>query len=246
MKKLIMFVMLLFAVLTLSGCEYLFPHVTPNELQTKLMSSREVIRASNVGILVESTSNGLMNRHCNFTSKGSGVVYKEDAEYFYVLTNYHVIEDQGCPNVTYAIYLLNFTDEEDAIEAEIVAFDEDYDLAVLRFLKDDFDIRLIDIQARFNTTLRRGEMVLSVGNPSGVDAIVTYGEYLRMTNIDMVDFPVIYHSAMIYSGNSGGALTDIDGNLIGINTWGNPDNTEGLAIPLTKIHEFLDETELHP
>ncbi|MFH5882432.1 S1 family peptidase [Liberiplasma polymorphum] len=246
MKRLLVVLSLVMSIMVLSGCEYIIPPVSSSELQVKLMATREIIRESNVGIRVEVSAEGITNRNCSFTSKGSGAVYKEDSEYYYVLTNFHVVNTQECTNVEYAIYLLNFAGEEDTVDAELVIFDEDYDLAVIKFLKDDYIIPLIDIDTRLGTALKRGEMVLSVGNPSGLDAIVTYGEYLRMTNIDLVDFPVIYHTAMIYSGNSGGMLTDIEGALIGINTWGNPSNTEGLAVPLIKIHEFLTLYDLQP
>jgi S1-C subfamily serine protease len=52
---------------------------------------------------------------------------------------------------------------------------------------------------------------------------------------------VIYHSALIYSGNSGGALVDQNGLLVGMNTWSAFDSdVENYAIPLTIIHAFLE------
>ena len=97
-----------------------------------------------------------------------------------------------------------------------------------------------------NPEMENAEMVLAVGNPSAVNSIVTFGQYLGMVETDDVDFDVIYHSALIYPGNSGGALTDVEGRLIGINTWGVEGEAErSLAVPLEEILAFLSENGFH-
>jgi S1-C subfamily serine protease len=245
MKKILSIILLFIASFTLAGCEYLIP-MPESELQSKLMSSRDSIRMANVGVFLEVHASRITDTSCNFESKGSGIVYKEDNDYYYVLTNLHVIDSKDCETYDLSIYLLNHIDENDTVSAYKVVTDETYDLAVIRFLKDDLTVQIVDVTHRLDKPLLRGEMVLSVGNPSGIDSVVTYGEFMRYTDIDQVDFPVIYHSAIIYSGNSGGALTDIDGYLIGINTWGSPTTNQGLAIPLEKIHEFLESHDLLP
>lgn len=217
-----------------------------SEFQNKLMSSRDTIRAANVGVYLESSARGLTDFTCNFESRGSGIVFDEDSNYYYVLTNLHVVDTKECEDYSISVYILNHIDDNDKVNAYIVATDESYDLAVIRFLKHDYVINPVDIYSRLNRPLAQGELVLSVGNPSGIDSVVTYGEFINYTDIDQVEFSVIYHSAMIYSGNSGGALTDINGNLIGLNTWGSPATNEGLAVPLSIIHEFLEAQDLLP
>ncbi|MFW5864907.1 MAG: S1C family serine protease [Candidatus Izemoplasmataceae bacterium] len=243
-----MITLILLSLLSVSllGCEYLIP-MPESKLQSKLMSSRDIIRSSNVGVFLEVTPHYIYeSSSCSFESKGSGIVYRVDDNYYYALTNFHVINSKECENADLSVYILDHEDEEDKVSAYVIATDEDLDLAVIRFLRHDFSITPVDIYARLNDPIIRGELVLSVGNPSGIDSVVTYGEFIRYTEIEQAEFPVIYHSAMIYSGNSGGALTDIDGALLGINTWGNPSSIEGLAIPLDKIHEFLTEEDLLP
>lgn len=245
MKKIFSLILVLIFLTTLAGCEYFIP-MPESELQSKLMSSRDTIRAANVGVFLESQARGLTDFRCNFESKGSGVVFDEDDNYYYVLTNLHVVDTKDCEDYDLSVYILNHIDEDDKVNAYIVATDDTYDLAVIRFLKHAYIINPVDIYARLNKPLAQGELVLSVGNPSGIDSVVTYGEFIHYTDIEQVDFSVIYHSAMIYSGNSGGALTDINGALLGINTWGSPSTNEGLAIPLVKIHEFLEAHDLLP
>jgi S1-C subfamily serine protease len=61
-----------------------------------------------------------------------------------------------------------------------------------------------------------------------------------MQSLDDVSFKVIYHDASIARGSSGGALVDIDGNLIGVNTWGLQNSDEfSFAIPNYIVYTFL-------
>ena len=256
MKKLILLLFLLLSVTVLQACSVIDPiledryRVTTEEsnLQAMLMETRTDIRLSNVGVkvdLYEERFGGSFTRVAG-TSQGSGVVYKLADGYYYAITNFHVIDQKDYPRADYHI-IPSFDTEE--IEASVVVYDAERDLAIIRFSSENLDIPLIDIHTRLNETgsLKRDEMVLAVGNPSAVNSIVTYGEYLGMSQISNVEFNVILHSALIYPGNSGGALTDIEGHLIGINTWGTEDNDErNLAIPLRVIHDFLEEHTLLP
>ncbi|MCK7488389.1 MAG: serine protease [Bacillus subtilis] len=66
-----------------------------------------------------------------------------------------------------------------------------------------------------------------------------------MTLIENVDFKVIYHTATIHEGSSGGALLDVDGNLLGINTWGSQNSDEdSFAVPVHIIYMFLVNHDL--
>ncbi|MGN1061223.1 MAG: trypsin-like peptidase domain-containing protein, partial [Candidatus Coproplasma sp.] len=98
-----------------------------------------------------------------------------------------------------------------------------------------------DYTARKDTNIVLGEFVLAVGNPSGVNNIVTYGETIGWAKIGNVSYNVLHHNALINPGNSGGALCDIDGNLLGLNTWGNQNtDDDNYCVPLSKINEFID------
>lgn len=231
--------MMVVTSLALSGCDYFVTSSTqePSELQANIIESRDVIRESSVRIQVTAYRDGLV-QGVAFESQGSGVIYAADEEYYYILTNFHVVHAEDRENVDYEVYLFG---DIDPTLAELITKDAKYDLAVLRIDRANLTLTLIDMFTRLDDPLTRNEFVLAVGSPSAINTVVTYGEYLSMVNIDEVDFSVIYHSALIYKGNSGGALTDQYGSLVGINTWGSGDDNVGsLAVPLLEIHEFLE------
>lgn len=242
MKKILGLTLLLIFTFVLSACE-IVEYVTDDEqdiFQDTIMEARDYIRTTNVSIQTTVYSGGVFNRVV-YESQGSGVLYAEDDGFYYVLTNDHVINDDDQGTADYEIYL---TGEDESKNGELVFTDEAYDLAVLRFAHDDA-LPIIDIYARLDTPPTFDEFLLAVGSPSRVDAIVTFGEFVQMMEITEVDFDVIYHTALIYKGNSGGALVDLDGNLLGINTWGSSeDNAGSLSIPLEEIHNFLTENDL--
>lgn len=169
-------------------------------------------------------------------SMGSGFVFHEDDEFYYAITNHHVIESDL--NVDFEIKTFEDTEFH---TSELIAFSEEYDLAVLKFTKNSrTEVSIIDIYQRLYYKFNPGEIVLAVGNPSSVVNNVTFGEFKSMENLENVDFKVIYHDATIANGSSGGALVDIDGNLLGVNTWGLEDTDEfSFAIPNYIVYTFL-------
>lgn len=170
-------------------------------------------------------------------SKGSGFIFLEDDEYYYALTNYHVV-DSGDYLAEYEIKTL---EDDNFSEAILVASDPDLDLAVVKFLKRSrVEIEFIDIYKRLFYKFNDGELVLAIGNPLDVTYSVSIGEFKNMQEISIYDYDVIYHDAKIEEGSSGGALVDVDGNLLGMNTWGyDSENVTSLAIPNYIIYMFL-------
>lgn len=246
MKKLFL-VFTLSLTFILSGCFVLrdAEEVSDIYFQTQLMSTRTVIRNANVGVKVDLFTEffgGRFERTAG-NSQGSGVIYASDETYYYALTNFHVVDAEGFDRAEYSV-IPSYSETE--INATVMALDASFDLAVIRFEKGDLELDIIDIFTRLDVPLDRGELVLAVGNPSSVNSIVTYGEYLNDVTINEVDFEVILHSALIYPGNSGGALTDIEGNLVGINTWKSQEGDErNLSVPLDEIHTFLALNQLY-
>jgi len=114
-------------------------------------------------------------------------------------------------------------------------------LAVLKFsINERTDVLVIDIFERLYYQFIPGELVLAVGNPSSLNNNVTFGEFKSMEMLKDVNFKVIYHDANIANGSSGGALVDVDGNLLGVNTWGLEDSDEfSFAIPNYIVYMFL-------
>ncbi len=142
---------------------------------------------------------------------GTGVVIDENG---YIITNYHIIESSVDPKYEgYSkVYVIPGKDDNDRFVAKIIGYDPIYDLALLKIEKNlESNIRFGDSSA-----LRQGEKVLAIGNPVGLTNTVTSGvvssldrPFLQIGNIIQID-------AALNPGNSGGALVDSDGYLIGI------------------------------
>ena len=138
-------------------------------------------------------------------SLGSGVVFSSDG---YVLTNNHVIN--GADDIQVLL------DDGRVAQAQVIGSDAETDLAVLKIGAQN----LPAITVPDDPTAEVGDVVLAIGNPVGLGKTVTMGivsatgRQLRMSAYE--DF--IQTDAAINAGNSGGALVDALGELIGINT----------------------------
>lgn len=250
MIRRLMLVSLAFVLLlVLEGCAYFEDLDFQNGTDTyayeeKMMDTRALMRTANVGVNVEYLNDGswLPGSGSSGESQGSGVVIGSTDGHYLALTNFHVIDPKDYDEINVTVVPSMLEDESEEIEATVVASDADRDLALLRFEAGDLEIGELSLSASAFEDLERNEMLLAVGNPSAVNSIVTFGQYHGMVETDDVDFEVIYHSALIYPGNSGGALADMDGHLVGLNTWGVSGEPErNLAVPLPEILAFLEE-----
>jgi S1-C subfamily serine protease len=130
-------------------------------------------------------------------SLGSGVIVDSAGQ---VVTNHHVIADAAAIRVQLA-------DGREA-DAQVIGRDPDTDLALLKIMLRD----LPTIELGRSSTLRVGDIVLAIGNPLGLSATVTQGIGVAVfENFIQTDAP-------INVGNSGGALINTRGELVGINT----------------------------
>jgi len=211
-----------------------------NEYNEILISTRDKIRKSNVQVVAtiyHYSSFFPYSTIIDTKMNGSGVIFKADATHYYIITNEHVTNNKG-KLADYHVTLFNGSEE---IKATLIAYDEALDLAVLKVPKGTDDtVEIMDITSRVFHQFTTDEMVLAVGNPLSVVNNVTFGKFIDMTPISNVSFEVIYHNAMIHEGSSGGALTDIDGYFLGINTWGSNDSDEqSFAIPSDIVYMFL-------
>jgi len=140
------------------------------------------------------------------TSLGSGVVVSTGG---YILTNNHVVE--AADEIEVALH------DDRKLLAKVVGSDPDTDLAVLRVEAKD----LPAITFGSSENLRVGDVVLAIGNPLGIGQTVTSGivSGLGRSGLGINTFEnFIQTDAAINQGNSGGALVDARGNLVGINT----------------------------
>lgn len=169
---------------------------------------------SEVVAKVENACVGIYSANSSTGATGSGVVYKKDGQKYYCITNYHVVEDFS----TFRVYL----SDSFSISAKLEATYPGNDLACLSFeAADKYDIGVIDIQSS-EPKITVGETVIAIGCPLGLSnfnyvsvGVASSSIFSSTVNSKAVD--IFYHDAAINSGNSGGALFNITGTLIGIN-----------------------------
>lgn len=176
---------------------------------------------------------------------GSGIIYKELNDTYYVVTNNHVVEDGS----VYKIVLEDGTE----ISATLRGVDTLVDVAVLNF-SSTLDLTVATFAD--SDTVEKGTMVLAVGNPSGYDyyGSVTFGivsgtnRYFDIDSDGTKDMFVGYiqHDASINAGNSGGALFNMQGEVIGINVIKIADvaiEGMGFAIPSSLVADICADIE---
>lgn len=200
---------------------------------------------------------------------GSGVVLdiNKEAGSAYIVTNYHVVYDDECNtdnHVANRIYLyayggLNlfngktgYDTSGDYMEATYVGGAMDYDIALLKVEGSEVLKNSVLQKAKVGSSedVRIGEKAYVIGNPEGAGIAVTGGaisvdsEYINMTSTDgkrTVDYRVIRTDAAINGGNSGGALYNAEGEIVGIvnaKSVGEDMDNMGYALPITQVKEI--------
>ena len=149
------------------------------------------------------------------TATGTGVAITTDG---YIVTNAHVIYDTEY-NAGLAASITVIVNEEDRYDAEVIGYDTDYDLAVLKINAEDL------VAAEFGNSdeLNLGQDVIAIGNPLGFDLMNTVTSGIvsglnRQITINEKSMTLIQTDAAINSGNSGGPLINKNGQVIGINS----------------------------
>jgi serine protease DegS/serine protease DegQ len=167
-------------------------------------------------------------------SLGSGVIFTSDG---YILTNNHVIS--GADDIQVMLH------DGRVAHAELVGTDPDTDLAVLKIDAGTLPTIQVDANAP-----RVGDVVLAIGNPFGIGQTVTMGIVSalgrQLTLSPYEDF--IQTDAAINSGNSGGALVNAAGQLVGINTAMLEHGAAqgiGFAIPVRTAKRVLEQIVEH-
>jgi serine protease DegS len=136
-------------------------------------------------------------------SLGSGVIMTENG---YILTCLHVIANANS-------VLVGLQDGRRS-EAQIVGYDPYTDLAVLKVSEDNLSV----IPQLTESNTRVGDLVLAIGNPYDLGQTITQGVVSRVGRNGLANyFDFIQTDAVLNQGNSGGALIDSNGHLIGIN-----------------------------
>jgi Do/DeqQ family serine protease len=169
-------------------------------------------------------------------SLGSGVIVDNDG---HIVTNHHVIANADAIRVQLA--------DERVADARIVGRDPDTDLAVLRIDLKDLPVAPMGRSDR----LRVGDVVLAIGSPVGLSQTVTHGIVSATTrSLGVATFEnFIQTDAAINVGNSGGALIDTTGAVVGINTAIIAKNLGvegiGFAIPVDLVRGVMGDIIQH-
>lgn len=171
------------------------------------------------------------------TGAGSGVII--DSDEGYIITNHHVVD--GANSISVQLQ------DQRVIEATLIGSDQATDIALLRIDAEN----LAEVQFAEIESVQVGDYVLAIGNPFGIGQTVTSGIVSALgraglNNQNYEDF--IQTDAAINVGNSGGALVDLEGRLVGINTAiisgnGGGSNGIGFAVPIDMVARVIDHLE---
>jgi len=194
--------------------------------------------SSVVGINGDVTTN-IWGQQVRNAVSGSGFVIRSDG---YILTNYHVID--GVDNIT-----VTFSDGS-SYKATVVGGESENDIAVLKI--DATGLRPVTLGNSAN--LQVGELVIAVGNPLGELTFTCTVGYVSakdrsVTMSDGTVMNMLQTDAAINSGNSGGPLFDLNGNVIGIvsakysSSGTSSTSVEGIgfAIPISDVTDMLSD-----
>ena len=218
--------------------------VNLSEFSNTSINVAQKVLPSIVGITVNYNVNSVFG---NSTAKatGSGIIISEDG---YIVTNNHVISSESNASY-YAIteatgITVNLYNDSTEYTATIVGTDSYTDLAVIKI--DATGLTPATLGNSDNVQV--GEFAMAVGNPLGMQSSVTSGIVSavnrEVTTEDGTTYTAIQTDAAINSGNSGGALVNANGEVIGINTLKlSGDGIEGMgfAIPINSTTKVISE-----
>ena len=205
----------------------------------KLMSAAEVYASnvnSTVGITTSITTN-FWGYQTTSAASGSGFIISDDG---YILTNHHVIEDSSA--ITVALY------DGTTYDAKVIGYDASNDIAVLKVEAEGLEPVVLGDSSNMNV----GDSVVAIGNPLGeLTFSLTSGAVSAMdrevTLSGNITMDLIQTDCAINSGNSGGALFNMYGEVIGITNAkyssssgeASIDNI-GFAIPINDIMPIVE------
>lgn len=207
---------------------------------SELMTPAEVYAQnvnSTVGIRTSITSTNFWGYQTTSAASGSGFIISSDG---YILTNFHVIESSNSVTVT--------TYDGTEYDAEIIGYDQSMDIAVLKIDAKE----LVPVVLGRSETLNVGDDVIAIGNPLGeLTFSLTRGVVSaldrQVTLSGNVTMELIQTDCAINSGNSGGALFNMYGEVVGItnakyssSSSGASIDNIGFAIPVDDIRDIVD------
>lgn len=224
-------------------------YVSLSEFSDTSVYAANKILPSIVGIEIEYSVNSIFsmfgNGQSTATASGSGIIISENG---YILTNNHVV-DSSSTNSFYELSAANkvtvtLYNSDKKYEGKIVGQDSQTDLAVIKIEAEG----LTAAEFADSDTIKVGEFAMAVGNPLGLGSSTTTGIISainrKITDSDGKTYTLIQTDAAINSGNSGGALVNSEGKVIGVNTMKvSSTGVEGMgfAIPINSTVDITDQ-----
>ena len=216
-----------------------FPEVAEPEVAT--LNPAEIVEAQDLHLadLYEKTVQSvvfIVSTTSQGVGSGSGFVWDTEG---HIVTNYHVIQNANSLTVKF------FNGRE--YRADVVAFDPDADLSVIKLIDPEHE--LVPIAIGNSSDLRPGEMAIALGNPFGEEFTMTTGivsAVSRTLNSGFSSYSipsVVQTDAAINPGNSGGPLLDKKGAVIGVNTQIRSESRQnsgiGFAVPVDLVKRVV-------
>ena len=220
-----------------------------NYSDTAVYAANKIL-PSIVGIQIEYNVTSMFsifggNQASTATATGSGIIISDDG---YILTNNHVVsssESEAYYQVSEATKItVTLFNDDTQYEATIVGTDEETDLAVIKIDATG----LTKAEFADSDSIKVGEFAMAVGSPLGLQSTITCGVVSavnrEVTDTDRKTYTLIQTDAAINAGNSGGALVNSEGKVIGVNTLkltGNDVEGMGFAIPINSTTDITSQ-----
>ena len=219
--------------------------VNLTEYSNTAVSVANKVLPSVVGISVKYTINSIFGSS-EGEATGSGIIISEDG---YILTNNHVISTSSSTGSYYQLsdakkLTVHLYNDKTEYDAKVIGTDSYSDLAVLKIEAENLTTATLGNSETVNV----GEFAMAIGNPLGMDSSVTCGVVSaidrEVSDSEGNTYLAIQTDAAINSGNSGGALVNSKGEVIGINTLklaGSGIEGIGFAIPISTTTEIVSQ-----
>ena len=220
-----------------------------NYSDTSVYAANKIL-PSIVGIQIEYNVTSMfsmfgVNQTSTATATGSGIIISDDG---YILTNNHVVsssEAEAYYQVSEATKItVSLFNDDTQYEAKIVGTDEETDLAVIKIEATG----LTKAEFADSDSIKVGEFAMAVGSPLGLQSSITCGVVSainrEVTDSDGKTYTLIQTDAAINAGNSGGALVNSEGKVIGVNTLkltGEDVEGMGFAIPINSTTDITSQ-----
>lgn len=268
MKKLYLILILILNIFILQGCKsnYDFDFQAPsldeyqiNDITFKpyVPSIIEDFESIDVAELLKSKQGNILINNISFDNEwifstkniysGSGVIFYETENYYYAITNYHVVDKHK----DYKYQIIEVVDYFDNKYSAFIyegSMNYELDLAIIVFSKNVTVLTVLEI---VYGEIDVGINIIAIGNPLGERNVVSIGSVIKYNRTKTTDrygevktneFWSIIHSAETNSGSSGGMLLNFDLKVVGINYAGTHDenNPEGFSVSSKMVIDYIE------